>query len=75
MFFYSKPNVFIYFDYFLLIYFEVKFDHIWRAENRSMFRDMRILKERYLLTTMLGKGGFSEVTHNFINGDFFKHKK
>jgi len=32
-----------------------------RAEDNSKFNDFRILGDRYLLTKLLGKGGFSEV--------------
>lgn len=32
-----------------------------RDEDRSVYRDYRLLHERYLLLELIGKGGFSEV--------------
>lgn len=32
-----------------------------RDEDRSIYRDYRVLNDRYLLLELIGKGGFSEV--------------
>ena len=39
----------------------VRFQKLMRDEQRSRFNDYPVMNNRYLLTHMLGKGGFSEV--------------
>ena len=43
----------------------IKEKKIMRDESTSKFNNMPILKQRYLLTRLLGKGGFSEVYKAF----------